>query len=104
KVITLAAAIRSSSGLPADILSLEDRGYVKVGQAADIAVFDAGELMDQATFEEPYRYSKGVECVFVDGEPAIFEGTPTGILAGKPLRHRVPAESASGKVPAAEGK
>lgn len=87
KVITLSAAIRSSSGVPADILSLKDRGYLKTGYAADIAVLDPRELMDQATFDDPYRYSSGVEYVFVNGRPAVYQGTPTGVLAGKALRH-----------------
>ena len=47
--------------------------------------------MDQATFDEPYRYSTGVKYVFVNGRPAVYQGTPTGVLAGKALRH----ESAS---------
>jgi N-acyl-D-aspartate/D-glutamate deacylase len=84
----VAAAIRSSSGLPADILSLKDRGYLKSGLAADIAVLDPAKVMDQATFDEPYRYSTGVRYVFVNGQPAVYDGTPTGILAGKALRHK----------------
>ncbi len=87
KVVTLAAAIRSSSGLPADILSLKDRGYLKTGYAADVAVLDPRELLDQATFDDPYRYSTGVRYVFVNGRPAVYQGTPTGVLAGKALRH-----------------
>lgn len=92
KVLPLAAAIRSSSGLPADILSLSDRGYLKTGYAADIAVLDPAQVLDQATFEEPYRYSTGVRHVFVNGRPAVFEGTPTGSLAGKALRHKSAAQ------------
>jgi N-acyl-D-amino-acid deacylase len=45
-------------------------------------------VMDHATFEEPYRYSTGMQYVFVAGKPAIYEGTPTGALAGKALRHK----------------
>ncbi len=90
KVLTLASAIRSSSGLPADILSLKDRGYLKRDYVADIAVLDPRELMDQATFDDPYRYSTGVRYVFVAGRPAIYQGTPTGLLAGRALKHEVP--------------
>lgn len=88
KVVTLASAIRSCSGLPADILHLEDRGYLRTGYMADIAVFDPTQLMDLATFDAPYRYSSGMEYVFVAGKPAVFAGTPTGLLAGKALRHK----------------
>lgn len=90
KVMPLAAAVRSCSGLPADILGLSDRGYVRTGYVADLAVFDPSELMDRATFDEPYRYSTGMRYVFVAGKPAVYEGTPTGVLAGKALRHKSP--------------
>jgi len=87
-VITLAAAIRSCSGLPADILGLKDRGYVRVGYVADLAVFDPKALIDNATFDDPYRYSTGMEYVFVSGKPAIYHASPTGLLAGIALRHK----------------
>jgi N-acyl-D-aspartate/D-glutamate deacylase len=80
-------AIRSSSGLPADILGLKDRGYLKEGLAADIVVFDAAKYIDEATFDEPHHYASGVRYVFVNGVPAVHEGSPTGALAGKALKH-----------------
>ncbi len=86
QVVSLVQAIHSSSGLPADILHLTDRGYLKVGYRADVAVWDAAEIIDTATFNEPHGYSKGMRYVFVNGEGAIFDGYPTGALAGKALR------------------
>lgn len=88
KVLPLSQAIRSSSGLPADILGLTDRGYLKPGLAADVTVFDPEQFRDRATFDQPFRYSQGVRWVFVNGTPAISEGTPTGALAGKALRKK----------------
>jgi N-acyl-D-amino-acid deacylase len=88
KVLPLSQAIRSSSGLPADILGLSDRGYLKPGLAADIAVFDPKSFVDTATYDHPARYSTGIQYVFVAGTPAIFEGTPTGALAGRALRKK----------------
>jgi N-acyl-D-amino-acid deacylase len=87
KALPLEQAIRSASGLPADILGLKDRGYLKAGQAADLVVFDPKTLIDRATYDEPYLYSTGMKYVYVNGKPAIFDGTPTGALAGKGLRH-----------------
>lgn len=87
KAISLEHAIRSASGLPADILGLKDRGYLKPDQAADIVVFDPAKYIDEATFDAPHRYSTGVRYVFVNGTPAVHEGIPTGALAGKALRH-----------------
>jgi N-acyl-D-aspartate/D-glutamate deacylase len=87
KVLPVSQAIRSSSGLPADILSLADRGYLKPGMVADVVAFDPQQFLDQATFDAPYHYSTGMRYVFVAGQPAIFEGVPTGALAGRALRH-----------------
>jgi N-acyl-D-amino-acid deacylase len=86
KVLPLSQAIRSSSGLPADILGLTDRGYLRPGLAADIAVFDPKTFLDTATYDRPARYSTGIKYVFVAGTPAIFEGVPTGALGGTALR------------------
>ena len=96
KVLPLAAAIRSASGLPADILHLSDRGYLRPQQAADVVVFSPEELRDEATFDDPHRYSSGVRHVFVNGRPAIMSGTPTGALAGKALRKPATKKAESG--------
>ncbi|WP_437193435.1 N-acyl-D-amino-acid deacylase family protein [Planctomicrobium sp. SH527] len=97
QVLPLEQAIRSSSGLPADILGLTDRGYLRIGQAADIVIFSPKELIDQATFEKPFQYSSGIHYVFVNGTPAIYDRVPTGAQAGKVLRKpvSVPAPAVS---------
>lgn len=87
KVVSLEQAIRSSSGLPADILQLKDRGYLRVGYRADVIVWDPFTFIDTATYNAPHQYAQGVKHGFVNGEPAIADGYPTGVLAGKPLRH-----------------
>lgn len=91
EVIPLEQAIRSSSGLPADILGMTDRGYLRVGQWADIAIWNRDKLIDKATFDAPHQYSEGIEYLLVNGTPAIWQGDVTGALAGKPLRHSADA-------------
>ena len=44
------AVVRSASGLPADILRLPKRGYLKAGHFADIVVFDPTTFRDVATY------------------------------------------------------
>lgn len=87
KVIPLAQALRSCNGLPADILQLPERGYLRPGYYADIVVFDPKTLRDRATFDMPHVYAKGVEYLFVNGKLAIDRGMVTDTLAGKVLRH-----------------
>lgn len=86
QVISIEQAIRSASGLPADILGIPDRGYLKPGFAADVVVFDPKQYLDTATFNDPHRYAIGVHYVFVNGVPAVHQGVATGALAGKALR------------------
>jgi N-acyl-D-amino-acid deacylase len=87
KAVTLEHAVRSASGLPADILQLPERGYLKTGYYADVVVFDPLTFRDTATFEQPHQYAPGVRYLFVNGVPAIADGKATGELPGKALRH-----------------
>jgi N-acyl-D-amino-acid deacylase len=88
KIVTLSHALRSASGLPADILGLPERGYLKPGFFADIVVFDPKIFRDRATFDRPHQYATGVVHLFVNGKLAIEDGRFTGILAGNVLRHQ----------------
>lgn len=87
RIISLEQALRSCNGLPADILELPERGYLKKGYYADIVVFDPKTMRDKATFDVPHQYAAGVRYLFVNGKLAIEEGTFTTTLAGKALRH-----------------
>jgi N-acyl-D-amino-acid deacylase len=86
-VIPLGAAIRSCTGLPADILGLPERGYLKRNMVADIVVFDPKSYIDNATFEEPAAHSTGVCYLFLAGNAAIDGGKPSDKLYGRALRH-----------------
>src|SRR5258708_4351596 len=66
KHIPLEQAIRSATGLPADILRLPERGYLKAGYFADVVVFDPKTFRDTATFARPHSYAAGVVSVYVN--------------------------------------
>jgi N-acyl-D-aspartate/D-glutamate deacylase len=91
KVIPLPTAVRSATGLPADILGMSDRGYLRKGMAADVAVIDPNRYLDQATYEEPFEPSTGVQWLLVNGQVAIADGKLQQALAGRPLRRELPA-------------
>jgi N-acyl-D-aspartate/D-glutamate deacylase len=95
KVLSLKAAVRSATGLPADILGLTDRGYLRPDFAADLCVFDPGHFEDRATYEKPFEVSSGVRWLFVNGEAVIEDGKFQKVLAGRPLRRK----SAATRVP-----
>lgn len=87
KVLPLEQAVRSATGLPADILGLSDRGYLKPGQFADVVGFNPQEIIDAATFDKPFEPPLGIPLVIVNGIPAVKNGVPTKSLSGRALRH-----------------
>jgi N-acyl-D-amino-acid deacylase len=87
KIVPVEAAIRSATGLPADILKLTDRGYVRPGYFADLVVFDPETFRDTATFEKPHQYAAGVKWVLVNGHPEVKDGKyQDAVLGGQVLR------------------
>jgi N-acyl-D-aspartate/D-glutamate deacylase len=88
KTISVEQAIRSASGLPADILGLTDRGYLKPGSYADVVVLDPQTFRDTATFDKPHQYATGVRYLFVNGELAIDDGQVTERLGGRAVRRK----------------
>jgi predicted amidohydrolase YtcJ len=85
-ILTLEQAIRSCSGLPAEILGLPDRGTIRPGNYADVMGFDPKTFRDVATFDDPTRYATGIKYAFVNGRPAIADGKFEDVLAGRALR------------------
>lgn len=85
-VLSLAAAIRSATGLPAEIMGLKDRGLLKKDLVADIAIFDPATFRDRATFDQPYLTPSGIRYVLVAGKFAVYDGQATGVLNGKSIR------------------
>ncbi len=87
-VITLEAAVRQMSSLPANFLGLHDRGRIAPGMAADILVFDPDKVQDTATFTKPLSYPMGMPYVIVNGKVEIDAGRFTDENGGAVLRMR----------------
>lgn len=85
-LITLPEAVRRLSGFAADNLKLKQRGYLRRGYFADIAVFDPAKVQDYAAPGDPHQYSEGMAHVFVNGVQALEDGEPTGRLPGRVVR------------------
>jgi N-acyl-D-amino-acid deacylase len=86
ELLSLEEAIRKMTSLPADNLRLEDRGRLRVGGYADIAVFDPVAIADHATPHDPHRYATGMAHVIVNGEPVLLDGEHTGATPGRFVR------------------
>jgi len=85
QLITLPFTVRSMTGLAADFLEWHDRGYLREGYAADIAVLDLEAVDDMATYENPHQYSRGTVHVLVNGTFAVRDGEAMMALAGRSL-------------------
>jgi len=88
KRLTLSEAVRKLSALPAHNLGLHDRGMLKVGNYADVVVFDPATIQDHATFEKPQQFSTGVSEVVVNGQLSLAGGEPTAARPGQVVRGR----------------
>jgi N-acyl-D-amino-acid deacylase len=87
-VLSVEEAVRKLTSLPADVLSLADRGRLAKGAFADIVIFDPKTFQDHSTYAKPMQYATGVTDVFVNGKLALKDGEPTGTLPGRVLRGR----------------
>jgi dihydroorotase/N-acyl-D-amino-acid deacylase len=85
-ILTLPEAIRKMTGAVAQKLGFEHRGVLKVGNWADIVVFDPEKVIDTATWEKPKQFAEGIEHVLVNGEFVVRDGRITGKRPGKVLR------------------
>jgi dihydroorotase/N-acyl-D-amino-acid deacylase len=86
KLLRLEEAVRKMTSLPASRVGIRDRGILRPGMMADVAVFDPATVRDVATFEDPSHYSVGMKYVFVNGRAVIAEGRITSERPGRALR------------------
>jgi len=87
-LMDLEQAIRKITSLPADREHLYERGLLRPGFYADVTVFDPNVIQDTATYQHPASLARGVEYVFVNGQPEFEQGHLTGATAGRILRGR----------------
>lgn len=86
KLVPLEEAIRRMTTMPAEHLSIKERGRLAEGYFADVVVFDPARIQDHATFERPHQYATGVVHVLVNGTPVLRAGEHTGATPGRVVR------------------
>nr|MBA3296576.1 amidohydrolase family protein [Acidobacteriota bacterium] len=85
-VVTLEHAVRSMTSLPAAVFGMHDRGVLREGAAADIAIFDPARILEKSTYTDPHHHAEGMHVVLVNGQVVLDGGTFTAALPGKVLR------------------
>ena len=86
KVMPLADAVRKMTSAAALRIGLKDRGLVREGFVADLAVWDDQTIADRSTYENPLVTATGVSQVFVSGQLALENGQHTGATPGRALK------------------
>jgi N-acyl-D-aspartate/D-glutamate deacylase len=74
RVISFEQAIRKMTSYPAQLFGIRDRGLVRVGMAADLALVNRRKLADRATLASPRRTANGLEYLLLNGQIAIEQG------------------------------
>jgi N-acyl-D-amino-acid deacylase len=88
KMLTLEDGVRHLTSLPASRLGVTDRGVVKPGNWADLAIFDPQTLSERGTVFEPNQLATGMKHVLVNGVLTLSNGTLTGQHGGSVIRNR----------------
>ena len=86
KRVSLPEAIRRLTSFPATNLGIKDRGLLKPGMMADVAMFDAATIADKATFDKPQQFAVGMRHVLVNGVPVLLDGAMTPARPGRAVR------------------
>ncbi|AMV24842.1 D-aminoacylase [Gemmata sp. SH-PL17] len=85
-VLKLEDAVRKMTSLNAAKIGLTDRGTLRAGFFADVAVFDPNTVIDKSTYTAPFAYNDGIEFVIVNGQVIIDRGKHTDAMPGRALR------------------
>ncbi len=86
RLFFLEEAVRKMTWFPAWRLGLADRGVLKVGNWADITIFDQEKVIDTADYSDPHCYAEGVCYVIVNGTVVLEHGEHLGLFPGKVIR------------------
>jgi len=97
RLLSLELAVKRLTSEPADFFGLSDRGRLKPGLAADLAIFDPKTVGSNSARPEPRNDlpgggrrmvvpAQGMEYVVVNGQVLLDHGRETGALPGRVLR------------------
>jgi dihydroorotase len=92
QALSLMEALRKMTIMPAQRLerrvpAMVNKGRIRTGADADITIFDPDQVIDNATYEAPARFSEGIRYVLVGGVPVVEEGQlREDARPGRPVR------------------
>ena len=84
-MLTLEGMVQRMTDNPARRFGLSGRGRIEQGAFADIVVFDADRIIDNATYDDPCQFPTGIPYVLVNGRVAVDSERCTGTMAGRAI-------------------
>jgi N-acyl-D-amino-acid deacylase len=81
--LSLEQMVQRMTDAPARRFGLGRRGRIEKGYFADLVVFDAERINDNATYDDPRQFPTGIPFVIVNGGVAVDHERCTGLLAGQ---------------------
>jgi len=84
--LSLEEAVWKMTYKAAQAMHITDRGLLKIGNYADIVLFDKNTVADRGSFSNPAHYPKGIEYVIVNGEIVVDSGQYTRKRCGKLIK------------------
>lgn len=85
RLLSWETAINKMTGMPAAKLRLKNRGLLRTGYAADLALFDPKTVKDEATYADPHRHPTGILYIIVNGQVVVDSGAMKPLAAGRVL-------------------
>ena len=92
RALSLMDAITKMTLMPAQRLekrvpSMRNKGRIRVGADADLAIFDPRSISDKSTFQDPAKYAEGMRFVVVNGILVVKNGQlQTSVHPGRAVR------------------
>jgi N-acyl-D-amino-acid deacylase len=86
QLLTPEEAVHRLTGRPAERIGISDRGVLREGARADVAVFDQAAFRERGTIYEPNAPAEGMRHVLVNGVLTLRDGKRTAARAGAVLR------------------
>lgn len=82
-ILSLEKMVQRMTDAAARRFGLNRRGRIEKAFFADIVVFDAERIMDNATYDDPRQFPTGIPFVIVNGGIAVDHEQCTGLLGGQ---------------------
>jgi len=86
--LPLGEAVRKATSLPAEVYGIRERGEIRIGGFADIAIWDPALYQGTTSYAHSKVYAKGVKYLFVNGAPVISDSELTAEAPGRVLSRR----------------